>query len=73
MNTVKIELNLMDMEAVTGGHKNPTPSRMDAGIDGILNGKTYDRIAQWIADWLNGDNVRTRKVDHNQNIYDTEI
>jgi hypothetical protein len=46
---------------------------MDPGIDGIINGKNYDAIAQWIANWLNGDNKRSRKVNNNVDIYDTEI
>ena len=42
-------------------------------IDDIINGKNYDAIAQMIADYLNGDDVRTREVDNNVDIYDCEI
>ena len=75
MNTYETELNLNQMLRITGGktNKNPTPDKMDPGIDGIINGKNYDAIAQWIANWLNGDNKRSRKVNNNVDIYDTEI
>lgn len=73
MNAYEKELNLDQMVKVTGGKGNPTPDNMDPGIDGIINGKNYDAIAQWIANWLNGDNKRSRKVNNNVDIYDTEI
>ena len=69
------ELSGPEMMAVTGGktNNNPNPGKMDPGIDGIINGKNYDAIAQWIANWLNGDNKRSRKVNNNVDMYDTEI
>jgi hypothetical protein len=75
MKTNETELNLNQMGEITGGtnNKNPNPGKMDPGIDGIINGKNYDAIAQWIANWLNGDNKRSRKVNNNVDIYDTEI
>ena len=75
MNTNTMELNMNQMGQITGGtnNKNPNPDKMDPGIDGIINGKNYDKIAQLIADWLNGDNNRTRNVNNDINIYDTEI
>ncbi len=75
MNNYEMELNLNQMAGITGGkiNKNPDPGKMDPGIDGIINGKNYDAIAQWIANWLNGDNNRSRKVNNNVDIYDTEI
>ena len=75
MNTDIMELNTAQLEAVFGGvtHKNPTPSKLDGGIDGILNGKNYDWLAQMITNVLNGDDVRGRKVDSNVDIYDTVI
>ena len=75
MKTNETELNLNQIGEITGGtnNKNPNPSKMDPGIDGIINGKNYDAIAQWIANWLNGDNKRSRKVNNNVDIYDTEI
>ena len=75
MNTCAAELNLNQMAGITGGtnNKNPNPGRMDPGIDSIINGKNYDAIAQKIADWLNGDNNRTRNVNNNVDIYDTDI
>ena len=75
MNTNTMELNLNQMVRITGGtnNKNPNPGKMDPGIDGIINGKNYNAIAQWIADWLNGDNNRSRDVNNNVNIYDTDI
>ena len=75
MNTYEKELNMNQMERIASGtnNKNPNPGKMDAGIDGIINGKNYDAIAQWIADWLNGDNRRSRKVNNNVDIYDTAI
>ena len=75
MNTYAAELNLNQMAGITGGtnNKNPNPDKMDPGIDGIINGKNYDAIAQKIADWLNGDNDRSRNVNNNVDIYDTDI
>ena len=75
MKTNETELNLNQMGEITGGmnNKNPNPGNMDPGIDEIINGKNYDAIAQWIANWLNGDNKRSRKVNNNVDIYDTEI
>ena len=74
MNTCRMEMNMNQLEQITGGvNNNPNPDKMDPGIDGIINGKNYDLIAQLIADWLNGDNNRTRNVNNDINIYDTEI
>ena len=74
MNTYEKELNLNQMEQITGGvNNNPNPDKMDPGIDGIINGDNYDAIAQAIADWLNGDNERSRDVNNNVNIYDVDI
>ena len=75
MKTYETELNLNQMAGITGGtnNNNPNPGKMDPGIDGIINGKNYDAIAQWIANWLNGDNKRSRKVNNNVDIYDTAI
>ena len=75
MDTMIKEMNVMQMEEITGGvtHKNPTPSKLDAPIDGILNGPFYDMIAQMFADWANGDNVRTRKVNNETDIHDIGI
>ena len=68
-----MEIRLDEMSMVTGGtvNKNPTPG--NPGIDGIINGKNYDAVAQAIADILNGDNVRTRRVDDSRDIYDCVI
>ena len=75
MNTYEMEMNQTQMGRITGGtnNKNPNPDKMDPGIDGIINGKNYDAIAQKIADWLNGDNDRSRNVNNNVDIYDTNI
>ena len=72
MNTYEMELN--QMVWITGGvNNNPNPDKMDPGIDGIINGENYDAIAQKIADWLNGDNERSRNVNNNVDIYDIDI
>ena len=75
MNTYETELNLNQMVRITGGtnNNNPNPDKMDPGIDGIINGKNYDYIAQLIADILNGDDNRSRKVNNDVDIYDTAI
>ena len=75
MKTNETELNLNQMGEITGGtnNKNPNPGKMDPGIDLIINGKNYDLIAQWIANWLNGDNTRSRRVNNDVDIYDTDI
>ena len=66
-----------EIQMVAGGtaNKNPNPSggSVDGMIDSVINGKNYDAIAQRIADYLNGDDVRTRYVDNNVDIYDCEI
>ena len=73
MKNERMEIRLDEMSMVTGGtvNKNPTPG--NPGIDGIINGKNYDAVAQAIADILNGDNVRTRQVDDSRDIYDCVI
>ena len=75
MKTYEMELNLNQMVQITGGktNKNSTPDKLDSGIDLIINGKNYDLIAQWIANWLNGDNTRSRRVNNDVDIYDTDI
>ena len=75
MKSSKMELNIMELEGIRGGitHKNPTPDRIDRGIDQILNGRNYDALAQIIVDWLNGDLNRSRLVDNSVDIYDTDI
>ena len=74
MKTYETELNLDQMVRITGGvNNNPNPGKMDPGIDGLINGQNYDAIAQKIADWLNGDNNRSRNVNNDIDIYDTEI
>ena len=75
MNTYEMEMNQNQMGRITGGsnNKNPNPDKMDPGIDGIINGEKYNAIAQAIADWLNGDNNRTRNVNNDVDIYDTAI
>jgi len=73
MKNEMTEIRIDDMTMFIGGtvNKNPTPG--NPGIDVIINGKNYDAIAQYIADILNGDNVRTRKVDNDLDIYDCII
>ena len=74
MNTYETELNLNQMGRITGGvNNNPNPGKMDPGIDGIINGENYNAIAQQIADWLNGDDERSRNVNNDVDIYDTAI
>ena len=74
MNTYETELNLSQMGRITGGvNNNPNPGKMDPGIDGIINGENYNAVAQAIADWLNGDNNRSRNVNNDVDIYDTAI
>ncbi len=66
-----------ELEKVAGGNVNdnmtPESDKIGGAIDDMINGKNYDAIAQIIADYLNGDNVRTRNVDNNVDIYDCEI
>ena len=75
MKSSKMELNIMELEGIRGGitHKNPTPDRIDRGIDQILNGRNYDALAQIIADWLNGDLNSSSLVENSVVIYDTDI
>ncbi|MBR3341662.1 MAG: hypothetical protein IKG30_08575 [Clostridiales bacterium] len=66
-----------EMDKIAGGTVNdnlqPESDSFGGMIDDIINGKNYDAIAQMIADYLNGDDVRTREVDNNVDIYDCEI
>ena len=74
MNTYETELNPGQMVRITGGvNNNPNPGKMDPGVDGMINGENYNAIAQAIADWLNGDDNRSREVNNNVDIYDTAI
>lgn len=69
------EMNMKQLIKVTGGtvNDNYSPDAYTDNLDEILNGEKYDTLAQWIADYLNGDNVRTREVDNCIDIYDCEI
>ena len=51
----------------------PESDNIGGAIDDMINGENYDALAQIIADYLNGDNVRTRQIDNNVDIYDCEI
>ena len=75
INASQIEINEELLDRVTGGtvNKNPNPKNTTSVMDQTINGKNYDALAQMIADWLNGDDVRTRKIDNNQDIYDCII
>lgn len=70
----KTELKARQMNNVTGGTVNKDPNPNTVGwIDQTINGKKYDAIAQYIANILNGDDVRTREVNANVDIYDCEL
>ena len=69
-----IELKAKQMNNVAGGTVNKDPKPDNVGwIDQTINGKNYDAIAQYIANILNGDDVRTREVNANVDIYDCEL
>lgn len=69
-----IELKAKQMNNVAGGTVNKGPKPDNVGwIDQTINGKKYDAIAQYIANILNGDDVRTREVNANVDIYDCEL
>ena len=68
------KLTAVQMNNVTGGTVNKDPKPNTVGwIDQTINGKKYDAVAQYIADILNGDDVRTRQVNANVDIYDCEL
>lgn len=69
-NYMEIPMEMLDQ--VTGGtvNKNPNPSNTTGIVDQTINGNNYDALAQKIADWLNGDDVRTRAIDNTQDIND---
>ena len=71
----KMEIREELLNRVTGGtvNKNPTPGNMTSIVDQTINGKNYDALAQMIADWLNGDDKRTRPIDNSKDIYDCKI
>ena len=77
MNITASQMEIREelLDNVTGGtvNKNPTPSNTTSIVDQTINGKNYDAVAQMIADWLNGDDVRTRKIDNTQDINDYMI
>ena len=69
-----IELKAKQMNNVAGGTVNKDAKPDNVGwIDQTINGKNYDAIAQYIANILNGDDVRTREVNANVDIYDCEL
>ena len=71
------KINEEELEKVAGGTVNdnlqPESDSFGGMVDDMINGKNYDAIAQAIADYLNGDDVRTRQIDNNVDIYDCEI
>ena len=71
------KINEEELEKVAGGTVNdnlqPVSDSFGGMVDDMINGKNYDAIAQAIADYLNGDDVRTRQIDNNVDIYDCEI
>ncbi len=75
LKNVTMEITIEELENVTGGtvNKNPTPNNVGSVVDMIINGKNYDAIAQAIANLLNPEEDRTRKVNNNVDIYDCEI
>ncbi len=75
INLAHMEISEELLGQVNGGtvNKNPTPSNTTSIVDQTINGKNYDAIAQKIADWLNGDDVRTRPIDNAQDINDYMI
>ena len=75
INEIQMEISEELLDQAIGGtvNKNPTPSNTTSIVDQTINGKNYDAVAQKIADWLNGDDVRTRKIDNTQDIYDYRI
>ena len=70
-------INEEELEKVAGGTVNdnlqPESDSFGGMVDDMINGENYDAIAQIIADYLNGDDVRTRQIDNNVDIYDCEI
>ena len=69
-----IELKAKQMNNVAGGTVNKGLKPDNVGwIDQTINGKKYDAIAQYSANILNGDDVRTREVNANVDIYDCEL
>lgn len=76
MRTKYQELKIDQMLIVTGGTVNdncPHPSDFGDTLDEIINGQSYEAIAQYIADYFNGDNVRSRELKSDIDIYDCEI
>ena len=69
-----IELKAQQINNATGGtvNKDPKPNTQN-WIDQTINGKTYDAIAQYFADILNGDTERTRQVNGRVDIYECEL
>ena len=74
-NINEMEISKEMLEQAAGGtvNKNPTPTNTTGIADQVINGKNYDALAQLIADWLNGDDVRTRAIDNTQDINDYMI
>ena len=72
INAAQTKISEEYLDQVTGGtvNKNPTPSNTTSIVDQTINGKNYDALAQMIADWLNGDDKRTRPIDNSKDIYD---
>ena len=74
-NESKIEISEELLKQAAGGtvNKNPSPKNTTSTIDETINGSTYDKIAQKVADWLNGDTERKRPIDNDVDINDYRI
>ena len=74
-NESKIEISEELLKQAAGGtvNKNPSPKNTTSTIDETINGPTYDKIAQKVADWLNGDTERKRPVNNDVDINDYRI
>lgn len=76
MSTRCKELDVYQMELISGGRVNnnmPHPSDFGDALDEIINGESYEALAQLIVDYLNGYEERTRLINSNVDIYDCEI
>lgn len=76
-NTENYEIDVTELEIVSGGtaNKNPMPGSggFNKAIDEILNAEAYDFFASLIAGWIQPAGPRTRKVDNNVDIYDCDV
>jgi hypothetical protein len=67
------ELNIEDMGMIAGGKVNPNGDGKGINIDKIINGKNYEKIAEWVMRLLKLYPDRKRAVQNDVDINDVDL